>query len=111
MPLGERPWFCYMLECADHSLYVGVAVDTDLRVLQHNRGVGARHTRLRRPVKLVWREEHVHHASARSREAELKGWSRAKKLNLVAQYREIHPSPENRAQGEFSSQGLENSGE
>jgi putative endonuclease len=86
-------WFCYMLECADGSPYVGVAKDPGQRVKRHNWAVGARHTALRRPVRLIWQEEHASQRSARGREAELKGWRREKKLELIAKFRrEIHPS-------------------
>jgi putative endonuclease len=87
-------WFCYMLECGDGSLYVGVAKDPVQRVKRHNLGVGAQHTALRRPVRLVWQEEYATQRLARGREAELKGWRREKKLELIARFqREIHPSP------------------
>jgi putative endonuclease len=84
---NERPWFCYMLECSDGSLYVGSAKDPVARTKRHNWGVGSRHTALRRPVKLVWQEEHASEGLARGREAELKGWRREKKLELVAKFR------------------------
>jgi len=94
MPESEGRWFCYILQCGDGSLYVGVAKDLERRVKRHNWGVGSRHTALRRPVKLVWQEEHANQRSARGREAELKGWRREKKLELIATFqREIHPSP------------------
>jgi putative endonuclease len=87
-------WFCHMLECADGSLYVGAARDPVRRVTRHNAGLGARHTALRRPVRLVWQEEHADRRSARGREAELKGWRREKKLELITKFRRgIHPSP------------------
>ena len=93
METGET-WFCYMLECADGSLYVGVAKDPVRRATRHNWGVGAKHTALRRPVRLVWQEEHTSQRSARCREAELKGWRREKKLEILGTFRrEIHPSP------------------
>jgi putative endonuclease len=93
MEAGET-WFCCMLECADRSLYVGVAKDPAQRVKRHNWGVGSRHAALRRPVKLVWQEEHPSQRSARRREAELKGWRREKKLELIARFQnQIHPSP------------------
>ena len=91
--MREGVWFCYLLECGDQSLYVGAAKDPDKRVRRHNSGAGARHTALRRPVKLIWKEEHPSERSARSREAEIKGWRREKKLNLAANYQDIHPSP------------------
>ena len=91
---ADETWFCYILECGDRSLYVGVAKDPAQRVNRHNAGAGARRTALRRPVRLVWQEEHASQRSARSREAELKGWRRQKKLELIAKFRrEIHPSP------------------
>jgi putative endonuclease len=87
-------WFCYMLECSDGSLYVGAAQDPLKRVKRHNWGVGSKHTALRRPVKLVWQEKHATETLARRREAELKGWSWARKLELIAKFqREVHPSP------------------
>ncbi len=87
-------WFCYMLQCADGSFYVGVAIDPEERMKKHNWGVGARFTAARRPVKLVWMEQHPDQRAARGREAELKGSSRARKLELIAEYqRDIHPSP------------------
>jgi putative endonuclease len=83
-----------MLECSDGSFYMGAAKDPARRIKRHNWGVGSRHTALRRPVKLVWQEAHASEGSARRREAELKGWRREKKLELVVKFqREIHPSP------------------
>jgi putative endonuclease len=79
----DGPWFCYMLECRDKSLYIGAAKDPAERVRRHNWGVGAQYTAKRLPVKLIWQEEHADEASARKREAELKGWRREKKLALL----------------------------
>jgi len=91
---SEQPWFCYILQSSDGSFYVGAAKDPAQRAKRHNWGIGSRHTALRRPVILVWQEEHANESSARSREAELKGWRREKKLELIARFRgEIHPSP------------------
>ncbi len=47
-------WFVYMLRCSDNSLYCGVTTDVGLRVEAHNSGNGARYTRCRLPVELVW---------------------------------------------------------
>ena len=94
MESGTQIWFCYMLQCSDDSLYVGAAKDPKERAKKHNWGVGSRHTALRRPVRLVWQEEHASERLARGREAEIKGWRREKKLELIAKFqREIHPSP------------------
>ena len=93
MEAGET-WFCYILECGDRSLYVGVAKDPVQRVKRHNWGVDSRHTALRRPVRLVWQEVHTSQRSARGRGAELKGWRREKKLEIIARFQQqIHPSP------------------
>jgi putative endonuclease len=85
--MSEAPrWFCYMLECADGTFYIGAAIDPDARVRKHNWGVGSRLTRRRRPVRLVWKEEFSSEKDAKAREAELKGWRREKKLRLIAEY-------------------------
>jgi putative endonuclease len=80
----SKGWFCYMLECADKSFYVGVATDLEEREKEHNDGLGAKHTRLRRPVRLVWSQACASYAEARSLEARLKGWRQDKKRLLVA---------------------------
>jgi len=90
---SKEPWFYYMLGCGDGSFYVGATKDPAERLKEHNWGVGSKHTKLRRPVKLVWQEEHASQALARKREAELKGWRREKKLALATMYPEIHPRP------------------
>ena len=76
-------FFCYILECADRSFYVGVTEDPAQRVRHHNEGKGPKWTAARRPVKLVWTEEHSTLSSARGRENQLKHWSHAKKAALV----------------------------
>ena len=80
-------WFCYMVRCADRSLYVGVATDVGERIKEHNWGVGATFTAKRRPVSLVWQQRFENQRDARERERELKGWRRAKKLTLVQEFR------------------------
>jgi len=79
----SKGWSCYLLECADDSYYVGVASDVREREDEHNAGLGAKHTRLRRPVRLVWSQACSSCAQARAIEARLKGWSREKKRLLV----------------------------
>ena len=74
---------CYILLCSDGSLYVGVSDDPTRRVQEHNDGKGADWTAARRPVRLVWSEEHPTLSSARQRENQIKSWSRRKKLALV----------------------------
>ena len=79
-------WHVYMLRCADGSLYTGVATDLDRRLKQHNGELvgGARYTRARRPVELVWSEACADRGEAQQREAALKALSRQDKLQLLA---------------------------
>jgi putative endonuclease len=72
-----------MLLCSDDSLYVGVSDDPIRRTQEHNDGKGADWTAARRPVRLVWFEQHATFSSARQRENQLKRWSREKKDALV----------------------------
>jgi putative endonuclease len=83
-PEAARVWFCYMARCADGALYVGIATDVAERIREHNWGVGAAFTKVRRPVELIWFEECTDMLTARRRELELKGWRREKKLRLIS---------------------------
>ena len=75
--------FTYILECADKTLYVGSTNDLEKRLKQHNGAkAGAHYTKIRRPVALKYFERFRTLASARAREAELKGWRREKKIAL-----------------------------
>lgn len=76
--------FVYMVECADGTYYTGWAVDLDARLAAHNAGTGARYTRGRRPVRLVYWERMPDAASALRREAALKRMSHAQKRRLAA---------------------------
>jgi putative endonuclease len=76
-------YYCYILCCADYSFYVGVTEDLEQRVQRHNEGTASDWTSRRRPVSLVWSEEHPTLSSARSRENQLKRWSHHKKASLV----------------------------
>jgi putative endonuclease len=78
------PYFVYILKCADKSLYVGCTNNLEKRLKQHNDSKwGAHYTKIRRPVKLVYSEQFKTLIEARRREAEIKGWRREKKLNLI----------------------------
>ncbi|MEM8560742.1 MAG: GIY-YIG nuclease family protein [Pseudomonadota bacterium] len=80
-------WQVYILECADGSLYTGVARDLERRILQHNGDLagGPRYTRGRRPVKLRWHAAAADRSSAQQREAEIKKLTRREKLRLANQ--------------------------
>jgi putative endonuclease len=77
------PWFVYILECSNGSLYVGSTTDAAKRLERHQCGDGAAHTAKCRPERIIFREEHPLLDSALARERQLKGWSRAKKLALA----------------------------
>jgi putative endonuclease len=76
--------FVYIVRCSDGTLYTGWAVDVPARVKAHNAGRGARYTRPRRPVKLIYSEELSTRAEAMKRERQIKRYPRAKKLQLAA---------------------------
>lgn len=79
------PWFIYMARCSDSTLYTGIAKDPAKRIKEHNSGPdGAKYTKARRPVTLVWHEACVNRSEATKREGQLKRLSREKKLQLVA---------------------------
>lgn len=73
----------YILECRDHSLYTGWTNDLDRRFKQHNAGEGARYTRSRRPVKLVYYEVYKTKEEAMKREYAIKRLTRVQKLALI----------------------------
>lgn len=81
-------FFCYLLECADGTYYCGWTKDVERRVLTHNRGLGARYTRARRPVRLVYVEELESQSEAMRREHRLKQKSHEAKTRLILQYEE-----------------------
>lgn len=79
----KQRWYVYIVRCRDRSLYTGIAIDVQKRLASHNAGTGAKYTRSRRPVKLVWSKAMPSATSARKYEAEIKSWPRAEKLRLL----------------------------
>ena len=77
--------FAYLLQCADGTLYGGYTTDLQKRLAAHNSGKGAKYTRSRLPVELVYWEECPTKEAAMSREWQLKHLTREKKLDLIAQ--------------------------
>ncbi|WP_244930318.1 GIY-YIG nuclease family protein [Nocardioides sp. W7] len=77
--------FTYMLRCSDGTFYVGSTRDLERRLYEHQIGEGATYTRWRRPVELVWHEEHENVGIAFAREKQIQNWSRAKRLALIRQ--------------------------
>lgn len=77
-------WVCYLLRCADDTLYCGITNDLDKRLAAHNAGEGAKYTRGRTPVKLVYCESCADKSAALKREMAIKDLPRTKKLALIA---------------------------
>ena len=73
----------YILECADGSYYTGSTNNLELRLMQHQEGKGANHTKRRLPVKLVYYEEFERIDLAYDREKQVQGWNRKKKQALI----------------------------
>ena len=78
------PCYCYIVECADGTYYTGWAVDPGKRVDVHNKGRGAKYTKMRLPVKLVYVEEQPDRSSALKRERAIKKMTREKKQKLFS---------------------------
>lgn len=79
----EKQWILYILECRDGTLYTGITDDLNRRLKAHNDGKGAKYTRGRGPVRLLYREECADHGAALSRELAVKRMSREKKRELI----------------------------
>ena len=76
-------WWVYILRCGDGTLYTGIALDVAARLAQHRSGKGARYTRGREPLELVYQEASSSRSCASRREAAIKRRPRAWKLALV----------------------------
>ena len=76
-------WYLYILRCKDDSLYTGITTDVEKRVEAHRSGRGAKYTRGRGPLELVYREECGDHSAALKRELEIKKLPREDKKKLI----------------------------
>ena len=79
----ESKWYLYILRCGDGTLYTGITTDVEKRFAQHCSGKGAKYTRGRGPLELVYREECDDHSQALKREWEIKKLSRQEKMRLI----------------------------
>ena len=79
----RQKWFVYILKCADASLYTGIAKDLAKRFQMHSDGKGARYTRTRRPLEIVYQEICKSRTEALVRECAVKALPKAKKLALI----------------------------
>lgn len=77
-------YFVYIVKCADNTLYIGIAKDVKRRIYEHNfSDLGAKYTRARRPVKLVWSKNFKTRSLATKQEYRIKNLSREGKINLI----------------------------
>lgn len=80
-------YYLYILRCADRTLYTGITVDLARRIGEHNSSsLGAKYTRARRPVRLVYSKKYSNRSLATKAESAIKKLSRVEKLNLIKTY-------------------------
>ena len=78
-------WYIYILRCGDGTLYTGITDDVERRLAAHRAGKGAKYTRGRGPLELVYREKAEDKSAALRRESQIKRLSRADKLRLIGE--------------------------
>lgn len=76
-------FYVYIIKCSDDTLYTGYTKDLDKRIETHNQGLGAKYTRGRIPVELVYSEKHTNKSDALKREYYIKSLAKGKKLSLI----------------------------
>ena len=79
----ESKWYLYILRCADNTLYTGITTDVAKRVEAHRSGKGAKYTRGRSPLELVYQEVCENHSQALKRELEIKSLTRTQKEKII----------------------------
>lgn len=79
----EENWYLYILRCKDDSLYTGITIDVTRRLEAHRSGKGAKYTRGRGPLELVYQEYCGTHSQALKREMEIKALSRKEKEEML----------------------------
>lgn len=76
-------YFVYILECSDKTFYTGITTNLDRRIKEHNSSkLGAKYTKVRRPVKLVYSKEFINRSEASKEESRIKKLSRTEKFNF-----------------------------
>lgn len=80
---SPKPWFVYILLCADDTLYTGIAHDVEQRFAIHKSGMGAKYTRAHGAKQIVFKEKHPTHGEALVREMEIKKLPRKEKVKLI----------------------------
>ena len=85
MKNNNKKWYVYIVRCRDNTLYTGIARDLTRRILQHNNNKGAKYTRSRGPVTLVYAEEQDNRSEATKREYQIKKLTLSGKTVLIGQ--------------------------
>ena len=89
MKEAKNPYYVYLLRCADDSLYCGMTNNPENRLKMHNEGKGGHYTRSHRPCRMVYLELVGEKGDALRREREIKGYDRARKLELLKDARQV----------------------
>ena len=76
-------WYIYIIRCADNTLYTGISNHLEKRIGSHNSGNGAKYTKGRGPVELIYKEKSQDKSTASKREAEIKKLTKKEKLKLI----------------------------
>ena len=79
----DKKYYVYIVRCADNTYYTGYTINLKNREAKHNKGEGAKYTKQRRPVKIVYSEKFKTINEAMKREAQIKSWPRSKKEELI----------------------------
>ena len=79
----EKKWYLYVLRCGDGTLYTGITTDVQARFAQHQAGKGAKYTRGRGPLEVVYTEDCEDHSAALKRELAVKALSREEKEKML----------------------------
>jgi putative endonuclease len=88
MEKETQKWFVYILQCNDNTLYTGITTNLTQRLHEHNHGSkGAKYTRGRRPVSLLYSEKYPSRSAATSREFQIKQFPRKQKQQLIGKFK------------------------
>jgi len=86
--MNSNVWYMYVVRCADGTLYTGITKNISRRLNEHNYGMkGAKYTRSRRPVELLYTREYETHSAAASAEYRFKRLKRSEKLKVIGESR------------------------
>jgi len=81
--LSKKKYYFYLARCNDNTLYSGYTINIKNREAKHNNGTGAKYTKYRKPVKIVYSEEYNNRVDAMRRESQVKNWNKTKKERLI----------------------------